>query len=84
MGVQQNSTSNNMSGKSTDKLPAVKKKSILQQVMKPKDWVAIGILVIVSAFCWLWVLNAYQETITADDFVSGKITTRSIDKIGIL
>lgn len=69
---------------SSTKLSEVKKKSILQQVMKPKDWVAIGVLVVVSAFCWLWVLNAYQETIDIDNFVSGNVTSLTIDKSGIL
>lgn len=69
---------------SSTKLPEVKKKSILQQVMKPKDWVAIGVLVVVSAFCWMWVLNAYQETIDIDNFVSGNVTSLTIDKSGIL
>lgn len=67
-----------------NKMPALKKKSVLQQVMKPKDWAAMGVLVIVSAFCWMWVLNAYQETIGIDNFVSGKVTSRSIDKSGVL
>lgn len=84
MGVKKISASNKMPGKLPSKMPEVKKKSILQQVMKPKDWLAIGVLVIVSAFCWLWVLNAYQQTISVDDFVSGKITSRAIDKTGIL
>ncbi len=65
MGVKKNSASN--------KMPEVKKKSILQQVMKPKDWAAIGVLIVVSAFCWLWVLNAYQQTISVDNFVSGEV-----------
>ncbi|NCN07891.1 hypothetical protein GW933_04405 [Candidatus Falkowbacteria bacterium] len=84
MGVQKNSTPNTMPGKMPSKVSAVKKKTILQQVMKPKDWAAIGFLVVVSAFCWIWVLNAYQETIGIDDFVSGKISTRAIDKTGLL
>jgi hypothetical protein len=52
--------------------------------MKPKDWIAIGVLVIVSAVCWMWVLNAYQETIDIDNFVSGNVTSLTIDKSGIL
>ncbi|MDO8669547.1 MAG: hypothetical protein Q7K65_04605 [Candidatus Buchananbacteria bacterium] len=77
MGIKKISTSGS-------KMPAVKKKSILQQVMKPKDWVAIGILVVVSAFCWVWVLSTYQESINIDDFASGKTVSLSIDKSPIL
>lgn len=63
-----------------NKTSAVAKKSILQQVMKPKDWLAIGVLVVVSAVCWLWVLNAYQQSINVEDFVSGNLTNHTIDK----
>lgn len=70
MGVKKISVEN--------KTPAVAKKSILQQVMKPKDWLAIGVLVVVSAVCWLWVLNAYEQSINVEDFVSGNLTSRTI------
>ena len=77
MGAEKTSVSNN-------KLPEVKKKTILQQVMKPKDWVAIGILVVVSAICWIWVLKAYQTSISPDNLVSGQLTFNVIDKNSLL
>lgn len=72
------------SGKVPSKMSPVKKKSILQQVMTPKDWAMIGVLIIVSGFCWVWVLNAYEETISVDDFISGGLTTISIDNSRVL
>lgn len=72
------------SNKISSKMPSAKKKSILQQVMKPKDWAMIGILIVVSGFCWVWVLNAYEETISVDDFINSGITANSIDKSGVL
>lgn len=57
----------------SNKLPVVKKKTILQQVMKPKDWVFLSILILFSAVCWIFVLNAYQDSITLDGVVSSNI-----------
>lgn len=54
----------------SNKLPEVKKRTILQQVMKPKDWVMLGILILFSAVCWLWVLNAYQKSVDINSFVN--------------
>jgi len=72
------------SNKISNKMPSAKKKSILQQVMKPKDWVAMGVLVIFSAVCWLLVLNAYQQTIDIDSLTSTAIISPSIDKSEVL
>jgi hypothetical protein len=44
------------------------KKTMLQKVMRPKDWVMLGILLVVSAVCWTWVWRAYQEPFVYDDF----------------
>jgi len=62
---------------SPSKLPLGKKKTILQQVMKPKDWVMLGILILFSAVSWLLVLSAYQQSINLDGVVS---VNSSIDK----
>ena len=55
---------------SSNKLPLGKKKTILQQVMKPKDWVMLGILIVFSAVCWTLVLNAYQNSISLEGVIS--------------
>ena len=62
---------------SQSKLPLGKKKTILQQVMKPKDWVFLGILIVFSAVCWTLVLNAYQNSINLEGVISAN---SSIDK----
>jgi len=67
----------NKKGLGVNGLPTIKNKSILQQVMKPKDWLFLFVLIIVSATCWLWVLSAYQDSITVDDIINPKI---NIDK----
>jgi hypothetical protein len=36
--------------------------------MRPKDWVMLGRLLVVSAVCWTWVWRAYQEPFVYDDF----------------
>lgn len=80
MGVKKISASD----KATSQASEAKKKTILQQVMKPKDWVAMGVLIVISAFCWMLVLNAYQESINMDDFVSVSVSESAIDKNGDL
>lgn len=37
------------------------RKSILQQVMKPKDWLMLAVLLAVFLACWLWVWQAYSQ-----------------------
>jgi hypothetical protein len=51
-------------------LPKIQKKSMLQQVMKPKDWMFLFVLIVISATCWLWVLSAYQDPISISDIIS--------------
>lgn len=66
-------------------LPLVgKKKSMLQQVMKPKDWVALSVLIIVSSFFWLWVLSAYSDPIDIDKIIQSNNTGVGIDNNVIL
>jgi len=51
-------------------LPKISKKSMLQQVMKPKDWIALLILIIFSAVCWMWVLDTYNPPIDIQELVT--------------
>lgn len=39
-----------------------KKQSMLMQVMKPKDWIMLFFLIVISIGCWFWVLNAYSQS----------------------
>jgi hypothetical protein len=62
----------------------LQKKSMLQQVMKPKDWVSLFVLIVISAVCWLWVLDAYQNPIDIDQMVGSSPITSAIDNNAIL
>jgi len=53
-----------------------KKKSIINQVMKTKDWVMLTVLILVAAGCWMWVLNAYGESLDYQGFVAGAQSIR--------
>jgi hypothetical protein len=61
-------------------LPARYKKSMLQQVMKPRDWASLFVLVAVSAICWIWVLSAYSEPIDIDRIIRNSPSPQTIDK----
>lgn len=44
------------------------KKSMLQKVMTPKDWLMLSILIVVAVVCWTWVWRAYQEPFVEEIF----------------
>lgn len=71
---------NNNINSNANGLPKLVKKPLLQQVMKPKDWVYLVILIGVSAVCWTWVLSAYQQPINIDQIISDSATNTAIDK----
>lgn len=42
--------------------PAIpQKKSVLKQVMGPKDWVMLAVLVVFFVICWTWVWQSYSQ-----------------------
>lgn len=36
-------------------------KSFFRRVMRPKDWIMLAVLIIISAVCWIWVYQAYSQ-----------------------
>lgn len=55
---------------------SAKKKSIMQQVMKPKDWVELAILIIVFVICWTLVWRAYRQPFDYDNLVEQSATNQ--------
>ena len=45
-------------------------RGVINQIMKPKDWVKLGILIIIFVVCWVWVTRVYNTSLGHDDYVN--------------
>jgi len=57
------------------------KKSILQQVMKPSDWIKLSVLLIISVGCWIWVWQVYSQPFDYQDIINNHLNNTSQDSI---
>jgi hypothetical protein len=45
-----------------------------QDAMTMKDWLMMGILVVVSAGLWMWVMSEYNKPIVDPEWVSSHVS----------